>query len=204
MSEQIFETTYAQMTDGDLARVLRDRRDLMPEARKALDLEIQRRGLDAAQLHQLRPHSIDKPWSHTRFGRFSKKIGIEQMRTKRIRGAWLVPLIALSFLFAAALDHFGILKLFWPIIFTASIAVFTVWGHWDLNRRPWFWLTIAAVAAAHVAYFYFFGWPWGNRWVPAMTIAGLCNIDLIAVFALIYFIEKRLGGRPDGVARLGE
>jgi hypothetical protein len=65
-------------------------------------------------------------------------------------------------------------------------------------------LTIAAVAAAHVAYFYFFGWPWGNRWVPAMTIAGLCNIDLIAVFALIYFIEKRLGGRPDGVARLGE
>jgi hypothetical protein len=203
MKEQSYEANYAQMSDGELAKVLRDKRDLVPDAAKALDLEIQKRDIDPSQLRKVRPHSIDKPRSRTRFGRFSKKIGIEKMRTKRIRGAWLVPLIALSFLFAAALDHFGILELFWPIIFTTSIAVFTVWGHWELKRRPWFWLTIAAVAAAHIAFFYFFGWPWGNRWVPAMTIAGLCNIDLIGVFALVYFIEKLVGDRSDGPAGLG-
>ena len=31
MTEQSFEVTYAQMSDGELAKVLRDERDLVPE-----------------------------------------------------------------------------------------------------------------------------------------------------------------------------
>jgi hypothetical protein len=199
MIGQDFEASYSGMSDGELAKALRDRRDLTPEAKKALDLEIQKRGLDPMQLHQLRPHSIDKPWQRTRLGRFSKKIGIEEMRTKRIRGVRLVGLIALSFFFAATLDHFGILEWYWPIFTTAGIALFTVWGHLELAGRPWFWMTIAFVIAAHVAFFYFLGWPWGNKWVPAATIAGFWSIDLFVVFALIWFIEKQLHeDRPDG------
>jgi hypothetical protein len=203
MSDQSFETTYGQMSDGELAKVLRDRRDLVPEARTALDLEVRKRDLDPSQLRKFRPHSIDKPWSRTRLGRFSKKIGIEEMRTKRIRGMWLVTLLVLSTLFAGILGHFGILEFFWPIITTIAIPAFTVWGHWKLKRQAWFWITIALVIAAHAAFFFFAGWPWGRRWVPAMTIAGLWNVDLIVVFTIIYFVEKLIGEKSDGSARLG-
>ena len=46
MDEHSFDATYAQMLDGELARVLRGRRNLVPEARLALDREIQKRQLD--------------------------------------------------------------------------------------------------------------------------------------------------------------
>ncbi len=106
MSEQSFEATYAQMSDGELAKVLRDERDLVPEAAKALYLEIQKRDVAPSQLRKVRPHSIDKPWHRTRLGRFSEKIGLEKMRGKRIRGVWLLLEMVLSLLLIAILYHF--------------------------------------------------------------------------------------------------
>jgi hypothetical protein len=192
MNEQSFEMTYAQMSDEELARVLRDKRDLVPEAVSALDLEIHKRNVDPSQLHRLRPRSIDKPWHRTSLGRLSEKIGIEKLRGKRIRGVWLLVEMSLSVLLIAILYHFGIEQLFWPIITTITVPAFVVWGHSELKGRLWFWLTIAGVVASHVFFFYFVGWPWGVKWVPAMIIAGLWNIDLIVVFALIWLIEKLL------------
>lgn len=192
MNEQSFEATYAQMSDGELAKVLRDKCDLVPDAANALDLEIQKRNLDSSQLRKAKPHSIDKPWRRTRLGRFSEKIGIEELRGKRIRGVWLLALTALSLLLIAILDHFGIEQLYWPIFTTIAVATFAVWGHLELRGQLWFWLTIAGVVAAHVVFFYFAGWPWGTKWVPARIIAGFWNLDLIAVFVLIWLIEKLL------------
>ncbi len=192
MIDQTFEATYAQMPDGELAKVLRDRRDLVPEAVAALDHEIQKRNLNSSQLHKLKPHSIAKPWSRTVSGRLSEKIGLEKLRTKRIRGIWLLVLIVLSAMLAFALDHFGFLQLYWPIVTTVAISAFAIWGHWDLKGQGWFWATIVIVIAAHVVFFRFVGWPWGAKWVPALAIAGLWNVDLIAVFALVYLVEKLL------------
>jgi hypothetical protein len=190
MNEQSFEATYAQMSDGELARVLRDKRDLVPEALKALDAEIQKRNVDPSQLRVLRPHSIDKPWRRTKLGHFSEKIGIEKLRGKRIRGVWLLALMVLSTLLIAILYHFGIEQLYWPIVTTISVTAFVIWGHSELKGRMWFWLTIAGLVTLHAAFFYFVGWPWGTKWVPAMTIAGFWNVDLVAAFALIWLIEK--------------
>jgi hypothetical protein len=192
MDKQSFEATYAQMTERELAKVLRGRRNLVPDARKALDHEIQKRRLDPTQLRKLRPRSIDKPWRRTKLGRFSEKIGIERLRTKRIRGLWLIAIIALSFLLAALLGHLGVLQFFWPINITIVVPVFTVWGHWELKGRPWFWVTIAAVMSVHVVFFYFVGWPWGTRWVPARAVEGFCTFDIIAVFVIIWLVEKLL------------
>jgi hypothetical protein len=135
-------------------------------------------------------------------GRFSEKIGYEKLRSWRIRGVWLVVLMVLSFLLDATLDHFGIVELFWPILVTISISVFTICGPWELKKRIWFWATFAAVVAVHVSFFHFMGWSWGRKWVPAITIAGFCNIDLFAVFALIYFIEKLIDENPNVRPRL--
>lgn len=192
MTDQSFEAAYVRKSDGELARLLRDKRDLVQEAAAALDREIQRRNLEPPRLRKLRPRSIDTPWRRTCLGRSSEEMGIERLRTKRIRGVWRVVLIVLGFLLATVLGHFEILELFWPIITTIAISVFTVWGHWELKHRLWFWATFAFVAAAHVAFFHFVGWPWGTKWVPAMTIAGFWSVDLVAVFALVYPIEKLL------------
>ena len=61
MDNRSFEETYAQMMDGELAKVLRGRRTLVPEARAALDSEIQKRQLDPEKLRKLRPRNIDGP-----------------------------------------------------------------------------------------------------------------------------------------------
>ncbi len=98
--------------------------------------------------------------------------------------------LALSLLLIAILDHFGIEQLYWPILTTIAVAAFAVCGHLELRGRLWFWLTIAGVVASHVVFFYLAGWPWGTKWVPAMTIAGLWSLDLVAVFVLIWLIEK--------------
>jgi hypothetical protein len=184
MTEQSFEATYSQMSDGELARVLRDKRDLVPEARTALDIEIQKRQLDPEQLRKLRPHSIDKPRHRT--------LAEERLAGKKIRGVWLIAGILLSLLLAAVLGHFGKLQLFWPVSITILVPVFTLWGHSELIRRPWFWMTIVVVTAAHAIFFYFAGWPWGTKWIPAKAIEGFVTLDLIAIFALISVIEKFL------------
>lgn len=102
-----------------------------------------------------------------------------------------MALMAMSFLFAAILDRIGVLQLFGPIILTIAASVFTIWGHWELKEQPWFWIIVAAITAAHTVLFYFFGWPWGTKWVPASAINGLFMLDLVGIFALISVIEKR-------------
>lgn len=61
MIEPSFDETYAHMMDGELAKVLRGRRYLVPEARTALDKEIQKRNLDPEKLRKQRPRNIDGP-----------------------------------------------------------------------------------------------------------------------------------------------
>ncbi len=190
MNEQSFETTYSQMADWELARVFRGRRDLVPAAKQALALEMEKRHLDPAQLHKLRPHSIE-PHRKTVIDKLGGK-GLAELRKKKLRGRWLLAVMAWSLLLCMALDHFGVLQLFWPVNITIIVPVFVVWGHWELRKRPWFWITIASVVAAHVVFFSFVAWPWGTHWVWARTIEGLSTIDIVAIFAFITFIEKLL------------
>jgi len=190
LTEESFKAEFAQMTEVELARILRGRRSLTPAASKALDFEIDRRQADPAELRKLRPRSIDKPWSRTAAGRFSKEIGLEEIRKKRIRGPWLVVLCVSSFLLAATLDHFGALRLYWPATTTIMIVVFTVWGHFDLKGKVWFWFVLAAVAAGNMALLLIARWPPENRWTPGSAVQVFCTLELIGVYALIWSIER--------------
>jgi len=190
MDQQAFAATYAEMNDGELAKVLRDRHDLVPAAKDALDMEIARRHLDPAQLHKLKPHSIDKPRHPTELEK--------RMKGKRLRPVWILPCIVVSVALAVTLGHFGALRFFWPIGITIIVPVFTVWGHWELKRRPWFWAAIGFIAAAHATVFFFAGWPWGEKWIPARSVEGIMTLDLMSIFALISLLEKVL--HEDGPA----
>lgn len=184
MDDFSFEETYAQMMDGELARALRSRRTLVPAARAALDKEIEKRQLDPEKLRKRRPHNIDGPKHQTEMER--------RLKGKRLPLPWIIVLIVFSFFSALALDHFGVLQLYWPIWITISIPVFTVLGFWDLKGRLWFWVTVVLIVAANVTLFGIVGWPWGTHWVPGRTIAGLCSIESIPIFAIIARIQKRL------------
>src|SRR5580698_5365569 len=184
MDDRSFEATYAEMMDGELARVLRSRRTLVPEARVALDKEIQKRQLDPEKLRKLRPRNIDGP-KHPMEAE-------KRLKGKRIPLPWIIVLIVFSFLFALMLDHFGGLQLYWPIWITIIVPVFIVWGFWELKGRLWFWVTIALVVTANISLFCLVGWPWGTHWVPGRSIAGFCTLELIPIFALIARIQKRM------------
>jgi hypothetical protein len=189
MDDRLFENTYAQMMDGELARALRSRRTLVPEARAALDKEIQKRQIDPEKLRKQRPHSIDGP---------KHPMGVEKrLKGKRLRWPWMIALMILSFLFAAALGHFGVDQVFWPIWITTLVPFFTVWGFWELKNLPWFWAIIALVVAANITLFGLVGWPWGTHWVPGRGIAGFCTLESVPIFALIARIQKRMDRRRE-------
>lgn len=185
-----FAATYAQMPDGELARVLRGKRFLVPDARAALDNEIQKRNLDPSQLRKRRPHSIDK--------RRKPTILEQRMKGKWLSLPWALTTMALSVVLFAVLLHFGHELLFWPVAITLIVPIFTVWGFWELKGRPWFWCVIALVVAANAVLFSLAGWPWGTRHVPAQTLAGLCTVESIPIFALIARLHKRIDRNQDG------
>ncbi len=183
MDEHSFDATYAQMLDGELARVLRGRRNLVPEARLALDREIQKRQLDPEKLRKRRPRDPEKRRPPTVL---EKRLG-----KKRLRWPQSIALMAASAMLFLVLDRFGAARYFWPLFITIMIPVSTIWGFRELWPRPWFWWTLVAIVTAHVVFFSLVPWPWGTRWVPGLSIAGLVTLESIPIFALIWRLEKR-------------
>jgi hypothetical protein len=127
MSKPNFEETYAQMMDGELAKVLHGRRTLVPEARAALDREIEKRQLDPEKLRKLRLRNIDGPKHPTELEK--------RMKHKRLRWRAGLGLFVCSFLMAATLGHFDRLQWFYPVVIAIIIPTFTVWGFWELKGQ---------------------------------------------------------------------
>ena len=157
-----FASTYAQMPDGELARVLRDKHSLVPDAVSALDHEIQKRNLDPSELRKLKPHSIEESRHPTALEK--------RMKSKRLSLPWQLVTCALSGILLLSLDQFGVEQLFWPVVITILITI----------------------VAANVALFSLMGWPWGTHRVSPQMVAGLCTLESIPTFALIARIQKRL------------
>lgn len=62
----------------------------------------------------------------------------------------------------------------------------------NLRRHPWFWGTMAILAALHVPLILFV--PWTARWVPAIAIAGVDSADLIVMLAILAIVGKFMEG----------
>ncbi|MGA3135520.1 MAG: hypothetical protein ABSC88_05965 [Terracidiphilus sp.] len=62
MSEEAFRKHYEQLTDNELAQVLADKQDLVPEAAQALDQEVQRRHFVMPEIPQWtrQPGSVER------------------------------------------------------------------------------------------------------------------------------------------------
>ena len=60
-----------------------------------------------------------------------------------------------------------------------------------LWRQPWFWGTMAAIAALHVPLILFV--PWGTKWVPAVAIAVIDSADFRLILWILAVVEKSMG-----------
>lgn len=199
MKAQDYASYYAQLTDGELAKIASSRRILVPEARACLDQELAKRGLTPEDLQRFKNyrHSYHDPESPIqRKMKRSKLLGkvneLRKMPTLRWRGilVMMACTIPLVFLFG----YFGAIDVFMPVSGTAIVLFFTLRCHWELKDRPWFWITVAIWFAIHAWIIVRVHWPKG--WVPARVFEGYMTIDLIALFVVIALIEKVLHEGP--------
>jgi hypothetical protein len=61
-----------------------------------------------------------------------------------------------------------------------------------LWRQPWFWGTMAAIAALHVPLIMFV--PWTTKWVPASTITVIASADFCLILWILAVVERLMGG----------
>ena len=88
-------------------------------------------------------------------------------------------------------DHFGKLALARPTLFSVATIAITVAMRWKLRRRVWFWMTIVAFAALHVALI--LSVPWTDTWIPALAIAPVLIADSYAMLWAISLVARRMG-----------
>ncbi len=62
---------------------------------------------------------------------------------------------------------------------------------WDLQKRAWFWVTIAILALLHIPVVLFI--PWTNRNYPGIVLLPGALLDLAMVYGCIKLAEKLMG-----------
>ena len=113
---------------------------------------------------------------------------------KKIRFRWWAVLLGIvgSTLSAFLFDHFGRVDLDLPTLNCIAVLGFVLLVKWKLRQRVWFWITMIVIAALHVALILFV--PWTTKWVPALVIAGIDSVDLIAMLAILSVVAKFMEG----------
>ncbi|MGH9535230.1 MAG: hypothetical protein ACRD2E_10250 [Terriglobales bacterium] len=93
-------------------------------------------------------------------------------------------------------DHFGRLNIALPILNVIVVLGFMLALKRRLWPHAWFWITMAVIAALHVPLILLV--PWGNRWVPALAIAGIDSVDFCLILWILAFVGKLTGGPREG------
>ena len=117
---------------------------------------------------------------------------IEAARKVRLPWWALLCLGISALLFSWLFDHLGRFELVIPALNSTLVLGFAVILKRNLRRRPWFWGTIAILAALHVPLILFF--PWSTQWIPAITIAVIDSVDLIVILTIISVVGRFMEG----------
>lgn len=199
MKAEDYAAYYAQLPDGELAKIASSRRTLVPDARVALDEEVAKRGWTPEDIRRFKNyrHSYRDPESpiqrkmrHSHL--FDKVDEVRKMPTLRWRG--ILAIVVCTIPVALLFDHFGILDLVMPVYGTVAVLLLTIRFHWELKRRPWFWMVIAVWAALHAWMLVRVHWP--HQWIPGRAWGGAATLDTVATFVIVALIEKLLHEGP--------
>jgi hypothetical protein len=78
-----------------------------------------------------------------------------------------------------------------PTLLSIVVIVFAVAFRWKLRRCVWFWITMLAIVAFHIALFLFV--PWTTMWIPALALTPIAFADLAVIIAILRLVEKLMG-----------
>jgi hypothetical protein len=140
--EKSFHERYATLSDGELLHIAGDRRDLLEEARDALDAEMARRGLTLEQARAQKRRSFRIEMREAGLARRKKsKYLVTQMNLR----AFFIGLIGLVLLMVLALRHHRVpdewaLPLF--VIYQGALVACLAVQPW-VRRTLSFWLCLA-------------------------------------------------------------
>ena len=123
-----------------------------------------------------------------RHPRLTNEVKDDLKVAKKIRVPWwaLLSLMIVSLPIYWVFDHFQRLEIARPILMGVAALALLIAVKWTLRRRPWFWLTMAAIAALHVPLILLV--PWTTRWVPAPVWAGGACLDLVLALVIVEFV----------------
>jgi hypothetical protein len=82
----------------------------------------------------------------------------------------------------------------WVSVGMIALAVRLVW---DLNKRVWFWVTIAIIVAIHVPVILFI--PWGDQNLSYVALLPLGLLDLAITYGTIRLVENIVEKNPPRV-----
>jgi len=107
------------------------------------------------------------------------------------RGVLLVGVC--TFIVAWALDQWGKLNLTLPLMNSVAVLGLVMAIKWEMRAYLWFWGATAVVTALLLSLIVFV--PWGDRWVPAVAIAGIDSIGFCLILAVYAVAQKFCGIR---------
>ena len=117
--------------------------------------------------------------------------GSVEARTLRLTWKGILAVIGATIVIAFPFAYFGKFELARPTIFSLAMIILAIVMNWRLRRRVWFWITVSAVAALHLALI--IGLPWTTNWVPATVMKGLGAADLVVTLGIVKLSEKLSG-----------
>lgn len=105
----------------------------------------------------------------------------------------MLAIIIGTVLVASLFDYFGKLNLALPALNSILVLSFIIFLKRKFWQKRWFWLTMTIVATLNVLLLPYV--PWGEKWVPAIAIAGVNIIGFFAILAILALVERFAEGR---------
>jgi hypothetical protein len=107
-------------------------------------------------------------------------------------GLLLFPLATAA---GVLVGHFGGEQRGWVAGFLAGALIALVRIAWPLRSKYWFWVAVAAFAALDISAVELVDWSFTENW-NGHTFGGLATLDVGAMMAIVYGLDRLIYGRP--------
>ena len=108
---------------------------------------------------------------------------------------WYLVIAILAFPMVPLFDHLGRPEFERPAYFVLMVMMVTVKVCRDVRGRPWFWITIIAIAALHVPLVMLTAQRLDRTPFPTMLF--LSMVDFALFIAIIGLIERLIGSKDE-------
>ena len=117
---------------------------------------------------------------------------MEENKEQRLGWKGGLAIFVAALLISSLYAHFGRPDLARPTLYSAVLIGITIRIKWEWRRRVWFWVTIAAIVAVHVAAILLI--PWSTQWVPVVFVIPVGLADCYVMVRILSVVGKLVEG----------